>query len=57
MDTSYYKTSAVINQIAATIEYISGKYEIQYFVLNMSFVIMPCDLGKDKGGNTIETIS
>jgi hypothetical protein len=55
VDTSHYTTSAVINQIDATIAYISGKYPVQYFVLNMSFVIMPCDLGKDSKGYTIET--
>jgi hypothetical protein len=56
VDTSDYKTLVVTERISNTIATLSGPPEnIQRFVLNMSFVIMPCDLGYDDEGNPIST--
>jgi hypothetical protein len=44
VDTSNYKTTAVTERIKATVNTIYKTYRTQHFVLNMSFVIMPCDV-------------
>jgi hypothetical protein len=56
VDTSNYETTAVKNRIEATVDVLSrAPYSITRFVLNMSFVIMPCNLGYDSNGVVIET--
>jgi len=53
VDTDHYATEIVQQRIVESIGYIENEYGVHRFVLNMSFVIMPCDLGKDKDGKTL----
>jgi hypothetical protein len=46
VDTSNYRTTMVTQRITETINTLNS-LGIERFVLNMSFVIMPCDLGLD----------